>query len=213
MNAKVAAVTGLHGGDNPQPGNAVIRSLRRAYPNLTIVGLVYDASGIGSLRRGRAPDGRPGYTIPYASAGAVRCSNGSTSSRGRILDRHPDPDARRRDRDDDPPGARNWRPAASEPALPNRDAFRVRSKAKLAELCQECGCDSPETRAVRDLEELLKVGDEIGFPPSCSRRTILRRRPRRSSSRPRADVSGRGAPRWGDAGPRPETRPRRRIRL
>jgi carbamoyl-phosphate synthase large subunit len=40
------AVTGLHRGDNPQPGASVIRSLRRLYPDLGIVGLAARASGV-----------------------------------------------------------------------------------------------------------------------------------------------------------------------
>ena len=39
---KAVAVTGLHRGENPQPGAAVIASLRRAFPNLRVVGLSYD---------------------------------------------------------------------------------------------------------------------------------------------------------------------------
>ena len=39
---EVVAVTGLHRGDSPQPGAAVITSLRRRYPELRIVGLSYD---------------------------------------------------------------------------------------------------------------------------------------------------------------------------
>ena len=36
------AVSGLHRGDNPQPGPAVIRSIRRRYPSARIIGLSYD---------------------------------------------------------------------------------------------------------------------------------------------------------------------------
>ena len=36
------AITGLQRGDNPQPGAAIVRSLRRTL-EVEIVGLVYDA--------------------------------------------------------------------------------------------------------------------------------------------------------------------------
>jgi carbamoyl-phosphate synthase large subunit len=160
MSASVVAVTGLHGGDNPQPGNAVIRSLRRAMPNLTIIGLVYDAMESGAY----ADDGPDVVcTIPYAAAGA-----------GPLLERldfiswsHPidvlvptlDAEIETLIRLEPELAARGIRTC-----LPSRDAFRARSKAKLADLCRECGCEAPETRLVRDVEELMRAGDDIDFP-------------------------------------------------
>ena len=61
------AVSGLHRGENPQPGAGIIRSIRRQFPDATIVGLVYDA-----LESGIYVNGGPDvvYTVPYPSAGA-----------------------------------------------------------------------------------------------------------------------------------------------
>jgi carbamoyl-phosphate synthase large subunit len=160
MSAKVVAVTGLHGGENPQPGNAVVRSLRRAFPSLTIVGLVYDAMESGAY----AEDGPDVvYTIPYASAGS-----------GPLIDRldtvswsHPidlliptlDSEIETLIRLEPELLTRGIRTC-----LPSRDAFRARSKEKLADLCRECGCDAPKTKSVHDVPELLEVADDIGFP-------------------------------------------------
>ena len=160
MSASIVAVTGLHGGENPQPGNAVVRSLRRAMPNLTIVGLVYDAMESGAY----ADDGPDVvYTIPYASAGA-----GSLIDRlDTVLWSHPI-DLLIPTLDAEIETLIRLEPELStrgiQTCLPSRDAFRARSKEKLADLCRECGCDSPETKAVRDLPELSKAADDIGFP-------------------------------------------------
>lgn len=61
------AVTGLHRGENPQPGSAVIRSLRRVYPELRIIGLCYDTLESGLYSEEDAPDAA--FTLPYPSAG------------------------------------------------------------------------------------------------------------------------------------------------
>ena len=42
-NRPIVAVSGLHRGENPQPGSAVIAALRRVYPRLRVVGLAYDS--------------------------------------------------------------------------------------------------------------------------------------------------------------------------
>ena len=68
MNASpVIAVTGLHRGENPQPGSAVIRSLRRVYPELRIIGLVYDSLESGLFSEEDAPDAA--FTMSYPGAG------------------------------------------------------------------------------------------------------------------------------------------------
>ena len=60
------AITGLARGENPQPGGALVRSIRRAWPKAMIVGLVYDAQESGIYAEDR-PD--VVFTIPYPSSG------------------------------------------------------------------------------------------------------------------------------------------------
>ena len=160
MSASIVAVTGLHGGENPQPGNAVIRSLRRAFPNLTIVGLVYDAMESGAY----AEDGPDVvYTIPYAAAGSEplldRLDTVAWSHPIDLLIPTLDAEIETLIRLEPELATRGIRTC-----LPSRESFRARSKAKLADLCRECGVDAPETRPVRDVQELLRAADDIGFP-------------------------------------------------
>ena len=160
MSASVVAVTGLHGGENPQPGSAVIRSLRRAFPHLTLVGLVYDAMESGAY----ADDGPDVvYTIPYTAAGSAplldRLDAVSWSHPIDLLIPTLDAEIETLIRLEPELSTRGIRTC-----LPSRDAFRARSKAKLADLCRECGVDAPETRPVRDEKELLQAADDIGLP-------------------------------------------------
>jgi carbamoyl-phosphate synthase large subunit len=63
----VIAVTGLGRGENPQPGAAVLASLRRRWPGARMMGLVYDALESGVY----APGGpEAAFTLPYPSGGA-----------------------------------------------------------------------------------------------------------------------------------------------
>ena len=69
MGAPISvAVTGLHRGDNPQPGAAVIRSLRRQFPNIRVVGLSYDPleSGLYSQDIDRVD---AAYLLPFPMKG------------------------------------------------------------------------------------------------------------------------------------------------
>ena len=51
-NRPAIAVSGLHRGENPQPGAAVIASLRRRFPGLRLVGLSYDPLESGLYGQG-----------------------------------------------------------------------------------------------------------------------------------------------------------------
>ncbi len=66
LNATIA-VTGLKTGDNPQPGVAVIRSIRAAGFKGRIIGLVYDSMESGIYLEDLVDEV---YQMPYPSAGA-----------------------------------------------------------------------------------------------------------------------------------------------
>jgi carbamoyl-phosphate synthase large subunit len=60
------AITGLGRGENPQPGAAVLASLRRRWPDARVTGLAYDALESGLY----APDcPEAAFTLPYPSCG------------------------------------------------------------------------------------------------------------------------------------------------
>ena len=60
------AVSGMHRGENPQPGSSIAEAIRRQRPDAFIVGLVYDAYESGIY----APDGpNVCHAMPYPTAG------------------------------------------------------------------------------------------------------------------------------------------------
>ncbi len=67
MKPCTIAVTGLNATDNPGPGVPVIRAIRQANPNCTIVGLGYDALDPGAYMEGIADHV---YLMPFPSQGA-----------------------------------------------------------------------------------------------------------------------------------------------
>ena len=76
------AVTGLNGGENPQPGPGIIRSLRRRFSDVTILGLVYDALESGIYAEQCADFV---YQLPYPKAG----SDALLSRLEYLLSKHP----------------------------------------------------------------------------------------------------------------------------
>jgi len=66
-NDIVIGVTGLKTGDNPQPGVAVIRSIRNAGFKGKVIGLIYDSMESGIYLEGLAD---AVYQMPYPSSGA-----------------------------------------------------------------------------------------------------------------------------------------------
>ncbi len=60
------AVSGMHRGDNPQPGSSIVGALRLAWPDAFIVGLVYNAFESG-IYAADGPD--VCHAMPYPTAG------------------------------------------------------------------------------------------------------------------------------------------------
>lgn len=155
----IVAVTGLHRGENPQPGSAVIRSLRRVYPELRIVGLVYDTLESGLYSDEDAPDAC--FTLPYPSAGM-----GAFWSRLdaiRVVESFdvliPCLDAEMAPLVEAP---EKLRERGIQACLPERQAFQMRDKARLPELCAASQCRTPETVAVADVAALHQAAAAFG---------------------------------------------------
>ena len=160
MTQPVVAVTGLNRGENPQPGYAVVRSLRRARPGMTIVGLIYDAMESGIF----AEDGPDcSYTIPYPTAGTPALLERLDF----ILERHPvdilipslDAEIEPMIRLESQLANRGIRTL-----LPSLEAFRARAKPSLGKLCGGCGCETPRCEIATDLEEAVASAGELGYP-------------------------------------------------
>jgi len=160
MTLPVVAVTGLNRGENPQPGYAVVRSLRRAYPGMTILGLIYDAMESGIF----AEDGPDcSYTIPYPTAGTPALLERLDF----ILKRHPinilipslDAEIEPMIRLESQLASRGIRTL-----LPSLEAFRARAKPSLGKLCDSCECKTPRSETAIDVEEAAAAAEEIGYP-------------------------------------------------
>ncbi|HVJ33051.1 MAG TPA: carbamoyl-phosphate-synthetase [Terriglobia bacterium] len=156
------ALTGLHRGENPQPGAAVAASLRRRFPNLRIIGLCYDPleSALYS-NDGSRPDAA--YLIPYPGVGPravlerldeilkrekldfiIPCLD---SEIGNFIELEPE-----------------LRTRGISCMLPSKDALEARSKVKLPEFCRKLEILTPRTAVVADASTLALRAQEIGYP-------------------------------------------------
>jgi len=156
------AVSGLHRGDNPQPGPAVIRSIRRRHPSAKIIGLSYDTLESGLFSKG--DDGiDAAFLMPVPNKGPKAL----LERLDEICDLHPLEiiipclDAE----------IPNYLDLAGEfksrwiktPRL-TKKTFERRSKDNLGKLGEAAGVRVPRTIAARDLNAAYKACAEIGYP-------------------------------------------------
>lgn len=159
---KAVAVTGLHRGENPQPGAAVMASLRRVFPNLRIIGLSYDPLESSLYGRGDYhPDAA--YLIPYPGAGAdallerldmirkkedlgfvIPCLDSEIENFTAIY-----PKLQER---------------GIECILPTASSFEARGKSNLYNFCRRIDVPSPVTKTAMDQWSVEKCAEEIGYP-------------------------------------------------
>ena len=141
------AVSGLHRGENPQPGAGIIRSLRRRFPDAYIVGLSYDV-----MESGIYVEGGPNevHLMPYPAAGGAALLDRIDALRRRTafdlfiptLDAEIEVFARLREE----LNRRDIRVC-----LPTVDVLKRRSKQHLPALAATCGVRVPETRTASDV--------------------------------------------------------------
>jgi carbamoyl-phosphate synthase large subunit len=162
MNGQTAiAVTGIHLGENPQPGPGVIRSLREALgSSVRIVGLAYDAMD-SSLYAPELLD--DAFLVPYPSAGPAAYLQ-------RLLEIHSQVplDAIIPCLDVELPVlaeiSGTLQTVGIRSCLPRREQLLDRSKEHLTELATRVGIDTPETHRVLDDGSLAAMGDRLGYP-------------------------------------------------
>ena len=161
-NRPAIAVSGLHRGENPQPGAAVIASLRRRFPGLRLVGLSYDPLESGLYGQG-ADHADIAYLIPYPGVGTrallerlsdihareglaavIPCLDSEIQN---YIDLHDDLEAM---------GIRSM--------LPSHAAFDARHKASLYDLCRQIGIAAPMTRVAMNEFTVTQFAEEIGYP-------------------------------------------------
>ena len=156
------AVSGLHRGENPQPGASVIASLRRRIPGVRVVGLSYDPLE-SSLYGAGADRADIAYLIPYPGAGAnallerlkeihareklsavIPCLDSEIQN---YIDLHDDLEAL---------GIRTM--------LPSDAAFDARHKTNLADMCSRLGIPAPITRVATSEAAVIQHAEAIGYP-------------------------------------------------
>ncbi|MFZ5791048.1 MAG: carbamoyl-phosphate-synthetase [Pseudomonadota bacterium] len=158
----IVAITGLHRGDNPQPGAAVAASLRRRFPDLRVVGLCYDPleSALYSCD-GSRPDSA--YLLPYPGVGSeallerldeilkrekidfvIPCLDSEIANYIAI-----EPELRKR---------------GIGCALPTKEALDARAKVNLPEFCRRLSILTLRTESANDPETLAARAEEIGYP-------------------------------------------------
>lgn len=157
-NLPLVAVSGLGRGESPQPGPAVIASLKRRWPELRVAGLVYDA-----LESGVYIDDGPeaAFTLPYPSCGGKILLQRIDEIRERFpftvliptLDVEMEPllgltaELVKR---------------GIETMLPEADAFKARNKQNLPQLAERAGVLTPRTIAVHDPAEAAEWTYQLG---------------------------------------------------
>lgn len=164
------AVSGLHAGENPQPGVGVIRSLRRTdcehaagrltAGRLTIVGLAYNVMESGVFADGCAD---VVYHMPRPSAGR----DALLERFDELLEQQPidifiptlDAELPNLLHLEDRLAARGVKLM-----LPARESHEACRKASLARLAERCDVRVPESIGVLDADRLPKAAEELGYP-------------------------------------------------
>lgn len=154
------AVSGLHMGENPQPGSGIIRSLRRRYDDLTVVGLVYD-----SLESGIYADNCADvvYQLPYPKAGSD-----ALLERLRYIHAQNPINVLIPALDSEIHGVLKIQEQLSEHRirmlLPTMESYRACRKSELAALADKIGCKSPLTFAANEVLGVQRAAYQIGYP-------------------------------------------------
>ncbi len=160
-NTITVAVTGIHLGENPQPGPGVIRSLREALGDrVRIVGLAYDVLD-SSLYAPALLD--EAFLVPYPSAGPVAYLKRLFEIQQQIpldavipcLDLEL-PVFQEIEGELVAHGVQTF--------LPRREELANRAKDRLPELARCVGIQTPETHSVFEDHALASLGDRLGFP-------------------------------------------------
>jgi carbamoyl-phosphate synthase large subunit len=154
------AITGLNAGENPQPGAGVIRSLRRCFPEIRMVGLAY-----GPLESAIYAEDCADvvYQIPYPSAGIDslldRLDHIQKSEPIDILIPTLDAEILPLIHAQDALTERGIRTI-----LPSFESFQARSKERLEKLVQDTGSQVPLGMAVHSADELKKAAEKGSYP-------------------------------------------------
>lgn len=156
------AITGLHRGNNPQPGAAVAAGLRRRFPDPRIVGLSYDPleSGLYCHDGGR-PD--VAYLMPFPGAGA----KATLDRLDEILQTEPI-DYLIPCLDSELDNYIQLQPELKSRGigclLPSQQALDDRAKSNLDAFCGQLEVPTPRTLMANDPDTLAALALQLGYP-------------------------------------------------
>ena len=155
------AVSGIHAGENAQPGPGVIRALRAGMDEpIRVVGLAFDAFDSSLYAPGLLDDG---FLLPYPSTGPE-----AYLQRLLEIDRECGIDAVLPCLDVELPVLQSLAPQLEKAGigcvLPSRRALAVRRKDTLVEFAESAGILTPETRILADSADLERAMAAFGFP-------------------------------------------------
>ena len=156
------AVSGLHRGDNPQPGPAVIRSIRRRYPSARVIGLSYDPLESGLFSK--SDDGvDAAFLMPFPNKGpeallerldeicetypldmVIPCLDAEIPNYIELAD--------------------EFKARGIKSPQVTKKSFDRRGKDNLFQLGKAAGVRVPRTIVVNDLAAAHQAAEEIGFP-------------------------------------------------
>jgi carbamoyl-phosphate synthase large subunit len=158
---RTIAVTGLHATDNPAPGLAVLRCLRRASnPQVRLIGFAYDALDSGIYTSDVVDDV---FMLPYPSSNPEIfleriCEIHQRLELSLII---PTLDA-------ELPAFIEIEPRLAAlgiaSLLPTREQLDLRAKANLQRLSARCGFRTPETLLVGHADELRRAHSRLKYP-------------------------------------------------
>ena len=154
------AVSGLHRGENPQPGAGIIRSLRRSFADAFIVGLAYDAFESGIYVEG-GPDAV--YAMPYPASG----SEAYLERLDAVLEKTPvdfflptlDAEIELLVHLEHELAARGL-----ITCLPDKQMLQSRAKDRLVDLAKACNVVVPDSVPVYDVSGAARAARELGYP-------------------------------------------------
>lgn len=158
----VVAVTGLHRGDNPQPGAAVVRSMRRVHPDLRVVGLSYDPleSGLYSQDIDRVDEA---FMLPFPFKGPE-----ALLERLVAIHRAVPFDALVPCLDSEIDNliaiAPKLKSLGVRAILPTQKSLDDRAKARLDAFCKRHRVPAPRTLAADEPAKLVAFAEKIGYP-------------------------------------------------
>ena len=160
MNPWRIAVSGMHRGENPQPGSSIIGALRAAWPDAYLVGLVYNVYESGIYVEG-GPEVCHAMPYPTVGLGAFLARLKEVHAVSPFDWFIPTLDAEIALL----AGAEQQLAALGiQVLLPDRDTLNRCGKAKLSELAATCEVGIPATGVARDLSEATAHAARIGYP-------------------------------------------------